>query len=139
MNGKKVYRLKERDDMERAVFGANEFFSQKAFITGFRGIENVRIGHLKGTNLKIVEVWFNPWKVSYDEIVDLFFDLHDPTSREGQLLKNQSFIFFSDMNQLTVAKQKKNELQHLFNDEIITEITPVWEHINSLEEIKLIS
>ncbi|MEH7306918.1 peptide-methionine (S)-S-oxide reductase [Neobacillus drentensis] len=125
--------------MERAVFGASEFFSQKAFITGFRGIENVRIGHLKGANLEIVEVWFNPWKVSYDEIVDLFFDLHDPNSREGQLFKNQSFIFFSDMNQLAVAKQKKNELQHICKNEIITEITPVWEHINSLEEIKLIS
>jgi peptide-methionine (S)-S-oxide reductase len=125
--------------MERAVFGASEFFSQKAFITGFRGIEYVRMGHLKGTNVKIVEIWFNPWKVSYYEIVELFFDLHDPTSRDGQHFKNQSFIFFSDINQLRVAKQKKNELQHLFNNEIITEITPVWEHITSLEEKKLIS
>ena len=125
--------------MERAVFGASEFFSHKAFITGFRGIEYVRMGHLTGSNVKIVEILFNPWKVSYYEIVELFFDLHDPTSREGQHFKNQSFIFFSDINQLRVAKQKKNELQHLFNNEIITEITPLWEHITSLEEKKLIS
>jgi peptide-methionine (S)-S-oxide reductase len=125
--------------MERAVFGASEFFSQKAFITGFRGIEYVRIGHLKGENVKIVEIWFNPWKVSYYEIVELFFDLHDPTSREGQHFKNQSFIFFSDINQLRVAKQKKGELQHLFKNEFNTEITPVWEHLTSLEESKLIS
>ena len=33
--------------MEKAVFGASGFFSLKAFTSGFRGIENVRIGHLK--------------------------------------------------------------------------------------------
>lgn len=42
--------------MERAVFGASQFFSQKAFITSFRGIENVQIGHLRETDLDIVEV-----------------------------------------------------------------------------------
>jgi peptide-methionine (S)-S-oxide reductase len=124
--------------MERAVFGASGFFSQKAFITGFRGIEYVRIGHLRGQNLDIVEIGFKPWKVSYHELLELFFDLHDPTSREGQHFKNQSFIFFSDLNQLTSAKQKKNELKHIFKDEIITEVTPVWEHVNNIEEIKLI-
>ena len=118
--------------MERAVFGASEFFSQQAFITSFRGIEYVQIGHLKGTNVEIVEIWFNPWKVSYNELLELFFDLHDPTSREGKQFKSQSLIFFSDINQLTLAKQKKNELKHIFKDEIITEINPVWEHINSL-------
>lgn len=123
--------------MERAVFGASEFFSQKAFIKGFRGIENVRIGHLRGTNLDIVEIWFNPWKVSYNELLELFFDLHDPTSRESQQFKNQSLIFFSDKNQLTLAKQKKSELKHIIKDKIITKITPACEHINGLEEIKL--
>lgn len=125
--------------MERAVFGASEFFSQQAFITSLRGIEYVQIGHLKETNVELVEIWFDPWKVSYHELLELFFDLHDPTSREGKQFKNQSFIFFSDINQLTVAKQKKNQLKHLFKDEIITEITPVWKQVNSLEEIKLIS
>ncbi|WP_408010259.1 peptide-methionine (S)-S-oxide reductase [Pseudalkalibacillus sp. A8] len=121
--------------MERAVFGASGFFSQKAFITGFRGIENVRIGHLRGKNLDIVEIWINPWKVSYNELLELFFDLHDPTSKEG----NQSLIFFSDKNQLTLAKQKKSELKHIFKDKIITRITPACEHINDLKEIKFMS
>jgi peptide-methionine (S)-S-oxide reductase len=125
--------------MERAVFGASEFFSQQAFITSFRGIEYIQTGHLKGKNVDIVEIWFNPWKVSYNELLELFFDLHNPTSREDKQIKNQSLIFFSDIQQLTVAKQKKNELKHLFKDEVITEITPVWEYTNSLEEIKLIS
>ena len=125
--------------MERAVFGASEFFSQEAFITSFRGIEYAQIGHLKGTNVEIVEIWFNPWKVSYNELLELFFDLHDPTSREGKQFKHQSLIFFSNINQLTLAKQKKNELKYTFKDEIITEINPVWGHISGLEEIKLIS
>ena len=135
MNGKEAIAQEERDEMERAVFGASEFFSREAFITGFRGIENVRIGYLRGTNLDIVEIWFNPWKVSYKELLELFFDLHDPTSRE----ENQSIIFFSNRNQLTLAKQKKSELKHLFKDKMITKIIPAVEQINGLEEIKRIS
>ncbi len=121
--------------MERAVFGASGFFSQKAFLTGFRGIEKARIGKLRGTKLDIVELWFNPWKVSYNELLELFFDLHDPTSQEGQSLNNQSLIFFSNKNQLTLAKQKKSELKHIFKSEIITKITPADEYIYGLEEI----
>jgi len=121
---------KERMEMERAVFGASEFFSQKAFLTSFRGIEKVQIEHEVETNLDIVEIWFNPWKVSYNELLELFFDLHDPTARDNQKYKNESLIFFSDKNQLTLAKQKKNELKQLFKDKIITKITPVIEHIN---------
>jgi peptide-methionine (S)-S-oxide reductase len=128
--------------MERAVFGANGFFSQKAFLTGFRGIENVRTGHLTGTNVDnvdIVEIWFNPWKVSYKELLELFFDLHDPTSREDQEFNNQSLIFFANKNQLRLALQKKNELKQIFKEKIITKIAPANVHFNGLKEIKLIS
>ncbi|WP_428907976.1 peptide-methionine (S)-S-oxide reductase [Niallia sp. Krafla_26] len=126
---KRLIAQKERTEMEKAVFGASGFFSQKAFITSFRGIENVRIGHQRG--IDVVEIWFNPWKVSYKELLELFFDLHDPTSKEGQ--KNQSFIFFSDHHQLTLAKQKKNELKQVFKDQIITKITPAFEQERNLE------
>ena len=119
--------------MEKAVFGASGFFSIKAFTTGFRGIENVRIGHLKESNIDIVEIWFNPWKLSYKELLELFFDLHDPTSREGQKWNNQSLIFFSDKNQLSLAKQKKCELKQIFHDKIITKITPAYEHLYGLK------
>ena len=136
---KEAYRSGGAKRMERAVFGASGFFSQKAFKTGFRGIENVRIGHLTGTNVDVVEIWFNPWKVSYKELLELFFDLHDPTSSEDQKFISHSLIFFSNKNQLRLALQKKNELKHIFKDKIITKITPAYEHINGIEEIKLIS
>jgi peptide-methionine (S)-S-oxide reductase len=121
--------------MEKAIFGASEFFSENAFITSLRGIENVRIGQPRGTDLDIVEIWFNPWKVSYNELLELFFDLHDPTFKEGQLIQNQSLIFFSDKNQLTLAKQKKSGLKHFYKDKMITKITPASEHFNGLEKI----
>ncbi len=119
--------------MEKAVFGASGFFSLKVFTSGFRGIENVRIGHLKDSNLDIVEIWFNPWKLTYKELLELFFDLHDPTSREGQKFNNQSLIFFSDKNQLSLAKQKKSEIKQIFQDKIITKITPAYEHLYGLK------
>ena len=50
---------------------------------------------------------------------------------------NQSLIFFSDKNQLSLAKQKKSELKQIFQDKMITKITPVGEYYNGLEEIKI--
>ena len=117
--------------MERAVFGASDFFSKKAFTSSFRGIEYVQLRNFKESNIDFVEIWFNPWKVSYHELVELFFDLHDPTGREDQPCKNQSFIYFSDTTQLMVAKHKKNEQSHLFNDQIITELIPVREYLKN--------
>ncbi|GAE34033.1 peptide-methionine (S)-S-oxide reductase [Halalkalibacter akibai] len=105
--------------MERAVFGASGFFSQEAFITGFRGIDHVQVRQVKRTNIEIVEILFDPWKVSYQQLVDLFFDLHDPTTTEGQ-----SLIFFSNLRQLTVAKQKKVNLR-LQVGNVMTDIIPV--------------
>jgi len=125
LNGKKDYRSGGANEMERAVFGASEFFSQKAFITSFRGIDYVQTSNLKGKNIDIVEIWFNPWKVSYHEILELFFDLHDPTCKENGSFENKSFIFFLNTNQLKLAKQKKNELNHIYQEQIITEITPL--------------
>ncbi len=125
--------------MEKAVFGANGFFSQEAFITGFRGIEEVQIGQVKGTNLEIVEIWYNPWKVSYQELLELFFDLHDPTLGENESSENQSFIYFSDKHQYQLAKQKKKELKEAFQNRIVTQITPASHLKISLEKFKLIS
>lgn len=125
--------------MERALFGASGFFSQEAFITGHRGIEQVRVGRHKETNLEIVDIWYNPWKVSYYELLELFFDLHDPVSREGQPNNNQSFIFFSDKNQYALAKKKKNDLVHTYKNKIVTKITPANEWIHNLKEIQSIS
>ena len=125
--------------MEKAVFGANGFFSLEAFITGFRGIEDVQIGQLKGTNLEIVEIWYNPWKVSYQELLELFFDLHDPTSGDSQSCDNQSYIFFSNKQQYTLAKQKKRELKEILKNQLITKITPAYERTNGQKKFKLIS
>ena len=68
ISGKSVLR------MERAIFGASEFFSQNAFITSLRGIESVIIGQPRGTDIDIVEIWYNPWTVTctFDSLLDHF-------------------------------------------------------------------
>ncbi|MDQ0231985.1 peptide-methionine (S)-S-oxide reductase [Metabacillus malikii] len=110
--------------MERAVFGASEFFSKEAL--SVRGVEYIQTKNLTETNVELIEIWFNPWKVSYDELLELFFDLHDPTDKTGQKIKGQSFIYFANVNQLHVAKQKKLEQKQIWRQEIITELVPIW-------------
>lgn len=120
--------------MEKAVFGASRFFSQKAFLTGFRGIEEVHFSRLKGIDLEVVEIWYNPWKVSYRELLELFFDLHDPTEES-----DQSFVYFANKYQYTAAKQKKKALEAALQTPLVTKIAPVSQLKTVYDKVKLIS
>lgn len=110
--------------MEKAIFGAESFFSNRAFLTGVRGVENIRVKYVTKLNLEIIEISYNPWKVSYTELLDLFFELHDAANQNQ---KHQSVIFFETIHQLKAAKQKKTEINKI-GGKVLTDITPVKEY-----------
>jgi peptide-methionine (S)-S-oxide reductase len=83
-----------------------------------------------------VEVTFDPDKVSYDDLLNVFWEEHDPTTlnRQGPDVGEQyrSAIFFEGLEQKAKAERSKQELEQSghFNRPIVTEITPAttfWE------------
>ncbi len=79
---------------------------------------------------EVVQVTFDTAQVSFKDILDVFFTVHDPTTlnRQGNDVGTQyrSAIFYHSPEQQAVAEQKIAELNatHLWNNPIVTEVTP---------------
>jgi peptide-methionine (S)-S-oxide reductase len=129
--------------MEKATFGAGCFWGVEAAFRELPGVVDAAVGYAGGTlenptyqdvctdrtgHAEVVEVLFDPGKVSYDELLDRFWRVHDPTTpnRQGPDVGSQyrSVIFFHTPEQEAAAKRSKDEAQARFKRPIVTYIEP---------------
>ncbi len=134
--------------MERATFGAGCFWGVEATFRQVKGVISTAVGYSGGTlndptyhdvcsgqtgHAEVVQVEYDPSEVSYEELLSVFWDIHDPTTlnRQGPDVGTQyrSAVFFHTPEQETVAKASKEGLQRSgrFNRDIVTEITAASE------------
>lgn len=130
---------------ELATFGAGCFWGVEAAFRRLPGVTDVTVGYAGGhtTNptykdvctdetghAEVVQVEFDPAKVSYKQLLDAFWQLHDPTqlNRQGPDSGSQyrTAIFFHSLEQEAEAKASKAALDASgnFRRPIATEITP---------------
>lgn len=131
--------------MERATFAAGCFWGVEAVFRKVDGVVSTRVGYTGGSqdspsyedvctgvtgHTEAVEVGFDPSRVSYEELLQVFWDNHDPTTvnRQGPDVGTQyrSAIFFHTPEQKAAANAFKDRLQKsgTFKKEIVTEIVP---------------
>ncbi len=129
-----------------ATLGGGCFWCLEAVYERLDGVEAVDSGYAGGTDdnptyesvcsgttghAEVVQVRFDPAKVSYREILKVFFSTHDPTTlnRQGPDVGTQyrSVIFWHDEAQRNEAKAFIEDLEreHVFADPIVTEVTPL--------------
>ena len=137
--------------MAIATFAAGCFWGVEAAFREVEGVTSTRVGYSGGTadnptykgvcsgrtgHAETVEVTFDPERVSYDKLLDVFWENHDPTTlnRQGPDIGEQyrSAIFFQDASQESAARASKERLAKSgkHKREIVTEITPAsrfWE------------
>ena len=79
-----------------------------------------------------VEVVFDDTIISFETILEVFFTLHDPTqlNRQGNDIGTQyrSAVFYCDESQRMVAELVKERFSEYFDNDIVTEITPLNNH-----------
>jgi peptide-methionine (S)-S-oxide reductase len=130
---------------EVATLGGGCFWCLEAVYEDLRGVEKVESGYSGGTvanptyrqvcsettgHAEVVQVTFDPQVVSFREILEVFFTIHDPTTlnRQGADVGTQyrSAIFYHDEEQRRVAEEVIAELEAegLWSDPIVTEVTP---------------
>lgn len=132
--------------MEKAIFGAGCFWSVEKAFGALSGVTATAVGYSGGTaedptyeevctgrtgHAEVVEVEFDPSRVSYGELLTLFWKVHDPTTpdRQGPDIGTQyrSAIFFYTEEQEALAKSSRDAMDEsavFYPDAIVTEITP---------------
>src|SRR5438874_8155841 len=131
--------------MEHATFGAGCFWGVEVAFAEIPGVIETAVGYMGGTldnptyhdvctdrtgHAEVVHLSFDPAKVTYEHLLEKFFELHDPTqfNRQGPDYGAQyrSVVFFHTPEQERVAKDVKEKLQASgrFARKIVTQIVP---------------
>jgi peptide-methionine (S)-S-oxide reductase len=137
---------------QRAAFAAGCFWGVEAAFRGVEGVVATRVGYTGGKttdpsyedvctdttgHAEAVQVWFDPSVVSYDELLDTFWSVHDPTTpdRQGWDFGSQyrSAIFFDDADQERLAIASRDARQNSLARRIVTEIVPASPFYNAEE------
>jgi len=131
--------------MEKATFGAGCFWGVEAAFRQVNGVKATTVGYAGGTlenptykdvcsgrtgHAEVVEVEFDPALVSYEDLLKVFWENHDPTTlnRQGPDVGEQyrSAIFYHTPEQEAAARASKAALEEsgTYRRAIVTEITP---------------
>jgi peptide-methionine (S)-S-oxide reductase len=129
----------------KATFGAGCFWHVEDLFRKTKGVTSTKAGYTGGNltnptyeevctdktgHAEAVEVEYDPNEISYDELLEIFWNNHDPTSlnRQGPDvgIQYRSSIFFHDESQKQTAQKSKEKLDSSgkFSKSIVTEIVP---------------
>ncbi len=131
---------------EIATLGGGCFWCLEAVFEQLKGVEKVESGYAGGTvahpsyqqvcsgitgHAEVVQITFDPQTISFRELLEVFFTIHDPTTlnRQGADVGTQyrSAIFYHDKEQKAVAGQVIQEMTaaQIWSQPIVTEVTPL--------------
>ena len=134
--------------MEKVIFGAGCFWTVEVTFRRVRGVSEAICGysggHVKNPtysdvctgetgHAEVVQVEYDPSQVTYEALLDVFWNCHNPTTRNQQGpdvgTQYRSIIFFYTTEQEATAKSSKEKLQlsRRWREPIVTEILPAAE------------
>ncbi len=140
--------VKKDAKRERAIFAAGCFWGVEETFRNIKGVVLTRVGYSGGKkqnptyedvctgktgHAEAVEIEYDPLEVSYDELLDIFWQTHDPTilNRQGPDVGTQyrSVIFYGDEAQKKSALASKERLEKSgkYRSKVVTEIIPAAE------------
>ncbi len=137
--------MADKKELKKAAFAAGCFWGVEAKFRCIKGVADAAVGYMGGHlenptyrevctdrtgHAETVEVTYDPSIVSYDELLEAFWNLHNPTTpnRQGPDIGSQyrSVIFYYDEDQRRKAEESKERLQKSgrYSRPIVTEIVP---------------
>ena len=126
-----------------AILGGGCFWCLEAVYLEVRGVTQVASGYMGGTDpaptydavcggatghAEVVRIEFDPAVISYHDVLEVFFTIHDPTTlnRQGNVVGTQyrSVIFFNSPDQEATARQVIAEMANVWDGPIVTQLQP---------------
>ncbi len=131
-------------NLKKATFGMGCFWCTEAVFKSLKGVSNVKSGYAGGHlpnptyeevttgetgHAEVIEFTYNPSIITYNELLEVFWKIHDPTTlnRQGADIGTQyrSVIFYHDKEQKNSAEKYKKVLNetNVYGKKVVTEIT----------------
>jgi peptide-methionine (S)-S-oxide reductase len=144
---------------EHAILAGGCFWGMQDLIRRMPGVISTRVGYTggdvpnatyrnHGSHAEAIEIVFDPQKISYRDLLEFFFQIHDPTTRNRQGndmgASYRSAIFYTNAEQKRVAEDTIADVNAsgLWPGKVVTEVTPAsdfWqaepEHQDYLERV----
>jgi peptide-methionine (S)-S-oxide reductase len=139
---------KNMKDLEVATLGSGCFWCTEAFFLRLKGVESVVSGYSGGQiknptyrevcsgltgHAEVIQVKFDPSMISYEEVLEVFWNTHDPTTLNKQGADEgtqyRSVVFYHNDSQKKIAEEYKAQLNQseVYNNPVVTEISPFKE------------
>ena len=134
-------RFKPNSQLEKATFGAGCFWSVEKLFCETNGVYLARVGYMGGTtdmptynqvcsettnHAEVVDLYFDPKRISYSELLTIFWKNHNPTTLNRQGVDSgtqyRSVVFYYNQQQQKQAEQVKKAQQVHFENNIVTQI-----------------
>lgn len=137
---------KDLSKFEIATLGGGCFWCVEAVFQRMKGVDTVISGYSGGKienptykqictgtteHAEVVQIYFDPTIVSFEELLEVFFNTHDPTTlnRQGNDIGTQyrSVIFYHSEKQKEIAEAYKKQIdkQGIYKNPVVTEISPL--------------
>lgn len=144
----KITEEMSKDKLEKITFGGGCFWCVEAVFDQLQGVESVTSGYAGGHtpnptykevcegttgHAEVIQVVFDPSIISYDELLDVFWTVHDPTqlNRQGNDVGEQyrSIILYENNEQKLIAERsiKEFEASEMYDGNFTTQVVPLTE------------
>lgn len=139
--------MNQTNNTERAVLAGGCFWGMQELLRKLPGVISTRVGYTggdvanatyrnHGTHAEGIEIIFDPEQISYRQLLESFFQIHDPTTPNQQGndrgMSYRSAIYYTTDEQADIARQTITEIDQsgLWPGKVVTEVEPVgdfWE------------
>ena len=128
--------------MKKAIFAGGCFWDPEEKLSKIKGITKTEVGYCGGNNSKtsyeevctgktnhaeVVKIEFDPEKISYEKILEFFFNIHDPTTLNAQGpdigIQYRSEIFYLNEYQMKIAEKIIEESNKKFSGKVVTKLS----------------
>jgi peptide-methionine (S)-S-oxide reductase len=130
--------------LETATFGLGCFWCAQALFEKFQGVDQVVCGYAGGHtanptyedvcsdqtgHAEVVQITYDPAKISYSQLLEIFWDVHDPTTLNQQGpdegTQYRSIILYNSPKQKELAEASKSEQEALLKKTVTTQVVPL--------------
>ena len=138
--------------MEIAVLALGCFWGPEIKFSKIDGIKKTEVGYCGGTHAltsykevcsgttnhaEVVKLEFDPEIISYEDIINIFFKIHDPTTLNSQGpdfgTQYRSEIFYDNENQKIVAEKVLNQINEKLSGRVVTKISKIYNYCKAEE------